>query len=72
MFAKIVDNQLIEMQSSGIDDNGCQYVVDTEHAFEYARDNGYKEVIVTECPSDDKEYIQEYIEVDDNIIVNWK
>ena len=72
MFAKIINNLLIEMQSSGIDDNGCQYVVDIDKAYEYARDNGYKEVIVTDCPSDDREYVQEYIEVDDNIIINWK
>jgi len=41
-------------------------------AYEYAKDNGYKEVIVTDRPSDDKEYIQEYIESDNRIEVRYK
>ena len=71
MFGKIIDGRLIEMQSDGKDDKGCLYVIDTDHAYDYAKSNGYKEIRFKECPDDGKEYVQQYIEYEEYIECTW-
>ena len=67
MYAKIINNVLEYMKTDGINSEGCLYVIDSENE-EYAVNNGFKKIVYTECPIDDKNYIQNIINEDSTII----
>lgn len=72
MFGKIINGNLEPMATSGINENGCLYVVDENNAFEFATKNGYKEIILSDYPSEEFSYKVSYIETDTKIIQQWE
>lgn len=67
MFVKLENEKLIYAPKELII-NGNRVINPTEEMF---IEMGYKKLITTEYPNDDKQYIVSYEETDENIILIW-
>ena len=69
MYGKLVNGQLEYADTKILIDG--ERTITNPRAEDY-RESGYKEIVVNQPEDDDKEYVEEYEEQEDKIIVNYK
>jgi len=71
-YGKLENGILINMPTTGVDENGCLFVIDKSN-HDYAYSHGYKGIIYIDRPEDGKNY-EQFVECekDDFIYIGWK